>query len=264
MSSTTQTIDAAPTEPVVSGAEVSPGIRRFDDGMVNWYLVEEKGRFAAVDAGFPPAWNVLTTALGVLGAQISDLSAVVITHAHIDHIGFAERARQEAGAAVYVHEADGELLQHPLNIARSERNPLLYLNHAATRKLMLRALASGAPVAKRVRDYHTFHDGDVLDAVPGSPHAIHTPGHTLGHCVLHMPDRDTLFSGDAIVTRNPYTGTTGPRIVSGAATADSEQNLASLDRIAGLEASLMLPGHGEPWTKGTVEAVRLARAAGRS
>ena len=264
MSSPTQTEGPAPIEAKISGAEVAPGIRRFDDGIVNWYLLEEDGRYTAVDAGFPPAWTVLTTALGVLGARISDLAAVVLTHAHIDHIGFAERARQEAGATVYVHGEDGELLEHPLSIARSERNPLLYLNHPATRALILRALTSGAPVAKRVSDYRTFSDGEVLDTVPGSPRVGYTPGHTLGHCVLHMPDRGVLFSGDAIVTRNPYTGEIGPRMVSAATTADTQQNLASLDRIAELEASLVLPGHGEPWTQGTTEAARLARAAGPS
>ncbi len=42
------------------------------------------------------------------------------------------------------------------------------------------------------------------------------------------------------------------------------QALASLDALLGIEADLLLPGHGDPWTQGVAEAVRQAKAAGRS
>ena len=57
--------------------------------------------------------------------------------------------------------------------------------------------------------------------VPGRPVVVPSPGHTHGHCALHLPDRDVLISGDALVTLDPYTGRRGPRIIAGAATADS-------------------------------------------
>lgn len=261
---TTDPSAEADTEPVLNGVKVADGVRRFDDGIVNWYLIEDGDDLAVVDAGFPPDWSMLTTALGTLGRRLSDLRAVVITHGHIDHIGFAERARREAGAEVFVHAADEPLLRSPAVIAKSERSPLLYLNHAATRKLVLRATLARAPLAKKVQEVTTFTDGELLERVPGRPRVIHTPGHTDGHCALHLLDRGVLFVGDAIVTRNPYTGETGPRVVSAAATKDTAQALASLDRIAAVEADVMLAGHGEPWRGGTGEAVRLARAAGTS
>lgn len=261
---TTHSSAQADTEPVLNGVKVADGVRRFDDGIVNWYLIEDGDDLALVDAGFPPDWSMLTTALGTLGRRLSDLRAVVITHGHIDHIGFAERARREAGAEVLVHAADERLLKSPAVIAKSERSPVLYLNHSATRQLVLRATLARAPLAKKVQEVSTFTDGEVLARVPGRPHVIHTPGHTDGHCALHLPERGVLFVGDAIVTRNPYTGETGPRIVSAAATKDTNQALASLDRIAAVEADVMLGGHGEPWRGGTAEAVRLARAAGKS
>jgi glyoxylase-like metal-dependent hydrolase (beta-lactamase superfamily II) len=93
---------------------------------------------------------------------------------------------------------------------------------------------------------------------------IACPGHTYGHVALHLPDSGVLLSGDALVTLDPYTGRTGPRIVAGAATADSALNLASLDALAATDATIVLPGHGEPWTGGVVEAVRRAREVGKS
>jgi hypothetical protein len=54
----------------------------------------------------------------------------------------------------------------------------------------------------------TRYVGGVLP-VPGSPHVVFTPGHTLGHCALHFPDRDTVIVGDAVVMLDPYTAETG-------------------------------------------------------
>jgi glyoxylase-like metal-dependent hydrolase (beta-lactamase superfamily II) len=100
--------------------------------------------------------------------------------------------------------------------------------------------------------------------VPGAPRVLFTPGHTLGHCALHFPDRDTVIAGDALVMLDPYTAERGPKLVARAATADSERNLATLDPIAATGARTVLTGHGEPWTRGAAEAVRLARVAGTS
>ena len=98
--------------------------------------------------------------------------------------------------------------------------------------------------------------------VPGRPRIIYSPGHTAGHCALHLADRDVLLAGDAIVTLDPYTARRGPRLVARAATADVERNLASLDRLAATGATTVLTGHGEPWTGGVDAAVAQARANG--
>ena len=100
--------------------------------------------------------------------------------------------------------------------------------------------------------------------MPGSPRIFFTPGHTLGHCALHLADRGVVIAGDEIVTLNPYTAATGPQIVSEAATVDSERALASLDALAETGAQTVLVGHGEPWTDGAERAAELARLRGPS
>jgi glyoxylase-like metal-dependent hydrolase (beta-lactamase superfamily II) len=90
---------------------------------------------------------------------------------------------------------------------------------------------------------------------------VPTPGDTLGHCALHLPDRDVLIAGDAIVTLDRYTGGTGPRLVARAATVDSRRNLRSLDALAATGANTVLTGHGEPWTDGIESAAAAAEAA---
>jgi glyoxylase-like metal-dependent hydrolase (beta-lactamase superfamily II) len=83
----------------------------------------------------------------------------------------------------------------------------------------------------------------------------------LGHCCLHFPERDAVIAGDAIVNLDPYTGDEGPRVVSGAATADRGRALRSLDRLAETGASTVLTGHGATWTHGAEAAVEHARSA---
>jgi glyoxylase-like metal-dependent hydrolase (beta-lactamase superfamily II) len=98
--------------------------------------------------------------------------------------------------------------------------------------------------------------------VPGAPRVVRTPGHTIGHCSLHFPDRDAVIAGDAVVTLDPYTARRGPRLVARAATADVERNTRTLDALVATGARLVLTGHGDPWTEGVEAAVVQARAAG--
>jgi len=233
--------------------QAAEGVTRFEDqGVVNWYLVETDDGKVAVDTAFPTAWEQVEP-------HLADLKAIVITHAHVDHLGFAERARQETGVPVYVPQGDAQLARHPLRYAKSERVPLLYLRHLPTLRLYWRATKAGAIRGKTLRDLRTYGDGDEL---PGGLRAVSTPGHTDGHMALHLPGRDVLFAGDAIVMRDPYTDREGPCIVARAATKDSERATRSLDAIAATGARTVLTGHGPAWTGGAETAAERARAAG--
>jgi glyoxylase-like metal-dependent hydrolase (beta-lactamase superfamily II) len=243
-------------------ADVAPGVHRVMDAYTNWYLVEDGGRLTVVDCGVPSSWGSLHDALRRLGRKPADVAAVVLTHAHFDHVGFAERARRELGVPVYLPENDVPLARHPFRYDH-ERPRSVYF---ATRPRALPILASflrhralfPPPLREPVR---VGEDAGTLD-VPGNPVVVHTPGHTLGHCALHLPDRDVVIAGDAVVTLDPYTGLRGPRLVARAALADSARNLRTLDALAATGARIVLPGHGEPWTQGAEEIVARAREAG--
>jgi glyoxylase-like metal-dependent hydrolase (beta-lactamase superfamily II) len=233
---------------------VGEGIEQFtDQGVVNWFLVETDDGPVAVDAGFPTAWKQIEP-------RARELRAVILTHGHIDHCGFAPRAHRDAGVPVYVPRGDERIVKSPIPIARSERNPLTYvLTQAPTRRLYLRALMAGAILGQTLREFETYGDGDAL---PGGLRAIATPGHTDGHMTLHLPERDAVFVGDTIVTNDPYTDLKGPRLVARAATRSVARNIASLDRIAATGASTVLCGHGDPWTEGAQAAAEQARRNG--
>src|SRR3954447_13366007 len=206
------------------------GVHRLANPLVNWYLVEADDGLTVVDAGFPPEFKRLQELLGRLGR--TDVKAVVLTHGHVDNVGFAERARRELGATVYIPSEDVKIATSPIPLAKSEANPLKYvLRYGATRSLYLGATLRGAAFGQTIKEYETFGGGDELP-VPGRPRAVATPGHTFGHMALHFPDRDVVVWGAALVRGAPPPGRRAPRLVARAATADSAQALASLDTLA--------------------------------
>ncbi len=242
---------------------MADGIRRVRSSFVNWYLIEDGARLAAVDAGPRRGLAELEATLAALGRSPRELVAIVLTHAHVDHIGFAEAARRRFGTAVYVPEGDVGLARHPLLRLRSERLLVPYLRNASARSLVVAMVRTGAIRPRALRSFETYRDGETLELVPGAPRALATPGHTAGHMALHLPDRDVLFTGDALVTVDPLTGRTGPRRVGLGFTQDADDAARSLDAVAATGAGTLLPGHGDPWTGGAVEAARLAREAGQ-
>jgi mRNA degradation ribonuclease J1/J2 len=90
-------------------SEVAEGIHRLTNGISNFYLIQESGKLVLVDAGAPKDWDLLGRTVAELGRDLADLDAVLLTHAHTDHIGFAEQARATTGARVWVHEHDAQM-----------------------------------------------------------------------------------------------------------------------------------------------------------
>jgi len=237
--------------------KIADGIHRLGDGLINSYLVGDGSEVTIIDTGVPGYWSDLPAELAAMGRTLDDVRAIVLTHGHSDHIGFAERARRERGVPVQVHELDAAL-------ARGEvKNPSPGLGPVRPLPLirfLLFSMMKGALRTPHLAEVATYGDGATLD-VPGAPRVILLPGHTPGSAALHVPSRDALFVGDAIATVAVTTGATGPMVAP--FTADSEQAVASLSRLDGLESRWVLPGHGLPWTGGVAEAIRIVRTSAR-
>jgi glyoxylase-like metal-dependent hydrolase (beta-lactamase superfamily II) len=245
-----------------NGTEVAESVHRLTNGVSNFYLIEENGKLVLVDAGAPKDWARLTRAVTGLGRRIADLDAVILTHAHSDHTGFAEQARTTAGAQVWVPAPDSDMATTGKAGPREGKATTYLLRPAFYRTLWILTLG-GATKIIPVQEVSTFGDGETLD-VPGRPRAVHAPGHTPGSAALFFESRRTLLTGDVLVTHNPLTGRHGPQIMPSGLNSDSAQALRSLDNLAGITADVLLAGHGEPWTDGVAAAVSRAKAAGTS
>ena len=245
--------------------QVAAGVERVHEFVINCYLIEEAGSLTLVDAGISATWDLLLAGLTSIGRSLGDIEAVLLTHAHTDHIGMAERIRTEAPAPVLIHAADrGPLVngKRPPNAPDNRAGLGTALRHGFTYRLLWYFARKGALSTPVVAEAGAFADGQVLD-VPGRPRIIHVPGHTPGSAAVLFDDRGVLCSGDAIVTLNAVTGATGPRLAPDAFSSDPIGARASLARLEGLSAELVLPGHGEPFHGTPATAVAMARESDR-
>jgi glyoxylase-like metal-dependent hydrolase (beta-lactamase superfamily II) len=235
--------------------QVGQGIHRIgDNAIINAYLFEESGEVTIVDAGLPGYWNDLPVELAAMGRSIEDVKALLLTHGHSDHIGFAERIRRERGVPIHVLDKDAALAQGKVKNPAKGTGPVRI---GPLARFIWFGIRHGMTGGAKIAVVSTFGDGATLD-VPGAPRVIALPGHTPGSAALHVPSHDALFVGDAIATYVVTTGFVGPTIAP--FTADPTLAVASLARLDGVEAGLVLPGHGEAWTGGVAEAVSLVRA----
>ena len=231
-------------------ARVAEGVVRLGTDLCNWFLLEADGRVVVVDAGLPAYRPQLERGLAVLGRTPAAVEAVVVTHAHVDHMGSAGTLSRDLGVPVYLHAAERET-------NRRECSRLPYLRHPQAWIFLTHLKTSGtrAPLVR----VETFEDGAAL---PGGLRAIHTGGHTPGHCVFVHEPRGLLFAGDLICTRNPLTGESGPQLLPRALNLSSPTMLDSLAKLESLEVGSILVGHGETWTGGAAAAVGRARRVG--
>jgi glyoxylase-like metal-dependent hydrolase (beta-lactamase superfamily II) len=240
--------------------EVAPGVHRLGNELINFYVVEADGGLVAVDAGLPGFYDQLEGFLRSRGRTVADLDALLLTHAHPDHVGIAERVRQ-AGVRVHVHEGDAQQARTGKSHPR-EGNLLRYVRHRALWRLLAVSARAGGLKTTKVAEVSIFAEGE-LD-VPGRPQVIHTPGHSPGHVVVHFPGQGALITGDALCTYNPLTGRSGPQLMPRAFAWSNDRAMESLRRFEAVDAGVLLVGHGDPWTAGVSAAVARAREAGPS
>ncbi|MGD0202136.1 MAG: MBL fold metallo-hydrolase [Bryobacteraceae bacterium] len=150
------------------------------------------------------------------------LTTIVVTHAHIDHIGGAQKLKQATGAVVYMSERD-----IPLN-----------------ERLDIQAAWLGVATPERAQIDMPAREGDRLRVGPASLVVLNTPGHTPGSISLWIPEEKKLIAGDTLFREG-----IGRTDLPG---GDSREILRSIsDKFLPLpEETVVVPGHGELTTLG--------------
>ena len=160
--------------------------------------------------------------LAVLQKHSLRVKAIVITHAHIDHIGGAAKLKAATGAPVVMNASDQELYDH-LDVQASW-------------------LGMETPSHTAIDD--AARDGDVLTLGPAEFRVLHTPGHTQGSISLWLPAENKLIAGDTL-----FRDSIGRTDLPG---GNPRQILRSIeDKLLGLpEETVVVPGHGPNTTIG--------------
>lgn len=234
--------------------KLAPHLHRLGNDIVASYLIDLPEGITLIDAGLPGHWSDLIRELESIGRPLADVRGLVLTHGDSDHIGFAERLRRETGAPVYIHADDA----HRARTGEKPKTPMGPARLGATLGFFTYGLRKNALRTRYVQGVAEVSDGDVLD-LPGAPVVIGMPGHSPGSIAVHVPIAEAVFVGDALTTRHVLTGREGAQPAP--FTDEPARALASLDRLAPLNASWVLPGHGAPWHGSPADIAAAVRAA---
>ncbi len=239
--------------------EASTGVWLVTGTDTNWVLVTEGDAVTLVDAGYPGDLPRVLASIERIGRSPTDVAAIVLTHAHPDHIGAAERLRRQHRIRVETFEVEapharGEVVEQvsELDILRAAWRPRVLL-------WSLRAIRAGGTHVERLTEVDVFAAGAALD-VPGRLLPVPTPGHTSGHCAFHLPDRGVLLAGDAFMTAHPTATKPGPQLLPRMFNHDEGAALASLRSLRDLAADVVLTGHGPTYRGSPANAVDIAIA----
>jgi glyoxylase-like metal-dependent hydrolase (beta-lactamase superfamily II) len=150
------------------------------------------------------------------------VTAIAVTHAHIDHIGGAQKLKAATGAPVYLNRADIPLYE----------------------QLDVQAAWLGIRVPERTEIDANAREGDSLKVGGAAVTVLETPGHTPGSISLWIPSEKKLLAGDTLfkdsIGRTDLPGGDGRRILRSIA-----------DKLLELpDETLVIPGHGENTTIG--------------
>jgi hydroxyacylglutathione hydrolase len=204
--------------------QVLPGLFFVERGYLNGnHLVAAGASPALVDTGYETGWPRTREVLARLGVAPERVSLIVCTHAHCDHVGGIRRIQDASGCAVAMHPEGRKWVEQ----RDARRTWTSFYDLECDWFRPTRDLAEGEAVSLGGHEFSV----------------IHAPGHTADSICLYDRKERVLISADALWENDLALTTTaieGP--------GSLEDLRATLERLGSLDARLVLPGHGPPFT----------------
>lgn len=178
---------------------------------------EQTGEAMVIDPG-----DQIQEILDILNSANLKLKQIVITHAHIDHVGGAMKLKAATGAPILMNRNDAALLK----------------------MLDVQAAWLGMQPPGPVQIDESVDQGSTIRTGNLSASVIHTPGHTEGSICLYFPEQQTLVAGDTL-----FAGSIGRTDLPG---GSYDKIMRSLHNqvLALPDETQVVPGHGPLTTIG--------------
>jgi glyoxylase-like metal-dependent hydrolase (beta-lactamase superfamily II) len=207
------------------------------------YVFETGPGPVLVDPGWPveEGWDALSAGLASMGSDVAATRGVLVTHAHIDHHGLANRVRAKSGCWVAMHPAEERQIARLRDVRAVAALNDRWLSRCGVPSAERAGLIMKPERVRELMDLvpdRLLEDGDNA-GVPGwRVTALWTPGHTPGHLCYVVGDADVVLTGDHLLPRIT------PNISSyGDDDEPLDDYLAALDLLRGHDDREALPGH---------------------
>jgi len=223
-------------------------------GHLNSYLIESEEKNLLIDTGlnFPQAFQSLCRGLSKAGIKPEELTEILLTHFHVDHVGLIPRFKEASKSIkLLIHRVEAEfskLMSSDFEEYKEHMESFLEANGAPSSIVM--NLQRFHPAFFTPQAYQELavaalpiEDGQEISVGNYDLQVLWTPGHSPGHICLYEPSLKVLFSGDHLLP------TITPHIAQFMEDIDPLTDyLNSLENIEKLDVKVVLPAHEEAFT----------------
>src|SRR5690625_676737 len=215
---------------------------------INFYLLQKNDRTFLIDAGLDKDtyWEYLQQSMQANGIRFRDLTAILLTHHHFDHVGLVHRISKEYDTPVYIH---------PYALPKIKGDPeFLYKNYTFFADL-LNKLNTGEFGAEQVKARYKRQMNNPKTALNWNVKAIESstlfdfevieiPGHAPDQVAFYLPEESIIFIGDLLIDHLRSNAFVEPAL-DGSRIPALTQHVASLEKIIELNPETALSGHGK-------------------
>jgi glyoxylase-like metal-dependent hydrolase (beta-lactamase superfamily II) len=215
----------------------------------NFFLLEQSGSLILIDAGVATesCWNFFYRTLKENGFSVHDLTSIILTHNHIDHVGLVNRILEYNPVPVYAHQAaiprlkrDKEFFSMRIQFFKQLYEEMGCGNAGKEQVNRLINVARENEIKKIKGEIMSLENGQTVEGLT----AIETPGHSPDHLIFYDPKRKWMFGGDLLIRHISSNAIVEPD-QDGNRMLTLLQYINSLKKCLELDAETVFPGHGE-------------------
>lgn len=240
-------------------SEQAPGVFFVQGPASNWIVVRDESGYMLIDSGYPSDRALVLESIRHLCLRPADARALLITHGHVDHTGSAAYFSSTFGTPVlcapeelaHVQGKEKHQVTFGQAIVRAWRPRVL--------RWMIHVIKAGSLTAKPATQAQAWST-EKLRGLPGHPEAILIPGHTPGNVSILLPQAGAIAVGDSFVSGHPLSRKTGPQMLHRMYHTDPAAALAATHCLDGINAAVILPGHGPALRMPLAEALAALRS----